>query len=54
MTINELYPDLKADTIEELLKKRDAIKQLIDLGYGLQPELSRVNAAIDAEVERLR
>lgn len=48
--INEVYPDINADTLNELLKKRDALVILRDLGYNLQPEIDRVMTRIVEKV----
>lgn len=44
--IRDVYPDINADTLPELFRKRDSIQMLIDVGYNLQPELERVKQRI--------
>ena len=51
--MSEIYPDIHADLMPDLLRKRDAIKELIGLGYKLQPELDRVNKRIDEKLEEV-
>jgi hypothetical protein len=45
-------PDLHKDTLNELLKKRDALVILKDCGYNIQPELDRVCAKIVQKVDQ--